>query len=196
MTALERFYRDIIEIYGHYFQIRFALIQCHLYLSGLVTGPSPVTASNDLRFGPDTNPNLPDATYRYETTFGDLIAASKGDGSLHITHGRSVVVLIVASWEDMYRSDIANEVGLDRANDVTSDVFRDLNRYRNAILHAGSELRDEPKAIHFFRKGEEVSLTHSHIERIFEVIVEDLNRIGRVYYHSDPTFSLDIPLHN
>ena len=195
MTELARFHKGIIEIYGHYSQTRFALIQCHLYLNGLVSRPGPVTASSDLRFGRYANPNLPDATYRYETTFGDLIVASKDDGYLHITHGRSVVVFIVESWEVEYRRRIANEVGLNGANDVTSDVFRDLNRYRNAILHTGSELRDEPRAIHFFRKGEEVSLTHEHMERIFEIVVEDLNRIGRDCYGTDPQFSFDIPLH-
>ena len=194
MNELASFHKAVMEIYGHYFLIRTALINYASFLSELVTGPSPATASLPLAYGPYVNPDLPGATYRYETTFGDAIAAARDDGPLHITHRRSVVVLIVASWEVEYRGRIAAELGLNEADDVKSDVFRDLTKYRNAILHAGGKLRDVPRAIHFFRKGEQVSLSQEHMERIFQIIVDDLNRIGREYYDSDPNFSLDIPL--
>ncbi len=106
-----------------------------------------------------------------------------------------MVVLIVASWEEAYRARIAEELGLTSKNAVRSDAFRDLNRLRNAILHTGGELRDEPRVICLFAVGEEVSLTHEHMEYIFEALVDALNRIGKDYYGIDPQFRFAIPMH-
>ena len=195
MNELASFHREIAGIYGHYIQTRFALLQFYYSMRKLVDGPGPITGPSPFSFGPHRDPNLPDASKRYETTAGNLIAASEFNGSLHTTLRRNVVVLIVASWEDGYRGPIANELGLDKI-ELTSDVFHDLNKYRNAILHASGELRSEPKVLNFFSRRDQVHLTHEHLERIFEVIVDDLNRIGREYYNSDPKFVLDIPLNN
>ena len=195
MTALALFHKEIIEMYGYYVQVRAAISRYHSFLSDLVVGPGPTTGSNDLFFAP-VDPNRPDARYRYRRTLGDLIEASGRNGILEVTHRRSVVVLIVASWEETYRERIAKELGLSDKNDVKSDAFRDLNRLRNAILHTGNELRDGLRAIRLFEVGEQVSLTHEHVDYIFEALVDALNRIGRDYYRRDPQFNFETPLHN
>ncbi|MCY4519254.1 MAG: hypothetical protein OXC13_00575, partial [Caldilineaceae bacterium] len=44
-------------------------------------------------------------------------------------------------------------------NDVQSDVFHDLNKYRQAILHRSNRLGSKPKALPYFKEGDEVSPT-------------------------------------
>ena len=94
-----------------------------------------------------------------------------------------------ALWEDEYRKRIATECGLKCKNDISSDVFHDLNKFRQAILHAGSRLDEETKAIHFFRKGDTVAFTENQMTELFAAIIEELNRIGNEYYNMNPGFS-------
>ena len=77
-------------------------------------------------------------------------------------------------------------------NDVQSDVFHDLNKYRQAILHRSNRLGSKPKALPYFKEGDEVSPTSDQIELIFRGLIDDeLNRIGREYYHTDLGFRFD-----
>ena len=106
----------------------------------------------------------------------------------------SVIAFSYALWEDQYRGRIAHECKLANKNKIKSDVFYDLNKYRQAILHSGGRLAAEPKVIRFFNRGEEVLLTDDHMYELFSLLVGELNRLGREYYRQDPQFSLDRPL--
>ena len=77
---------------------------------------------------------------------------------------------------------------------LESDVFQDVGVYRHAIIHRGNKLQKEPKVFLFFGKGEVVSLTDDHIDIIFRTVVDELNRIGREYYGTDPQFRFDRPM--
>ena len=179
-------------MFGYYIQVKAAIGQFHNWVSGMVSDST--THSNSLSFG-QTAPNLPDARYQYKRTFGEVIDASASDGPLEVTHRRSVIVLVVASWEDSYRTRIAKELGL-KKNDLKSDVVYDLNKYRQAILHAGGTLRTEPRVLQHFRKGDQVALTHEHILQVFRTLMDELNRISREFYGIDAQFMFDTPLNN
>ena len=101
-----------------------------------------------------------------------------------------------ALWEEEYRPEIAIECGLTSKDDVKSDVFHDLNKYRQAILHVSGRLDREPSVIHFFSEGEVVSLTKDHMHDLFSYLISDLNRIGETYYEVNLGLSLDKPLHD
>ena len=45
------------------------------------------------------------------------------------------------------------------------------------------------------KKGEQVLLTQAHIDKIFSILITEINRIGKIYYEQDPKFTLDVPLH-
>ena len=66
---------------------------------------------------------------------------------------------------------------------------------RQAIVHIGGRLDEEPRAIRIYRKGDVVSLTNEDMQRIFESVIDDLNRIGREHFRIDPRFSLYAPLY-
>ena len=105
-------------------------------------------------------------------------------------HRRSVIVVLVASWEDRFCKRIADECGIAK-DDVTSDLFHDLNRYRQAILHASGKLREDAKLLRFFRREDRVALTEDQMDSIFRMIIDELNRIGTEFYDSNPGFDFD-----
>lgn len=193
MKELTDFHDEIIDIYGYMVQVGVAISQWNKMLRSQLTSPK-TTPRNTMFFGKGA-PNVPGAKYQYKRTFGELVAASEKDGITSIVHRRSVVVLVVASWEDRYRKRIADECGLVK-NDVTSDLFHDLNRYRQAILHADGRLREKPKVLRFFRKGDRVALTGEQMDSIFRKLIDELNRIGTDFYGQDPRFDFDKQLDN
>ena len=127
--------------------------------------------------------------------FEDLIAAAEPDGTTVVISRPSAIVFAYALWEDRFRSSIARECGLSK-NELKSDVFRDLNKYRQAILHGGSKLRIEPRVIRAFRKGEELLLKDENMTDIFRASVDELNRIGEVHWRLNPRFDFEKPLNS
>ena len=188
MKELTHFHDEILDIYGYMVQVGAAIGKWQKLLSAQIASRQ-TTLRNTMFFG-NSDPNTPGAKYQYKRTLRDLIDASSKTGITSVIHRRSVVVLVVASWEDRYRKRIADECGLAK-NDVTSDVFHDLNRYRQAILHASGKLQKEPKALRFFRKGDEVALTDDQMDSIFRNLIDELNRIGTEIYGKNPRFSFD-----
>ena len=152
--------------------------------------------------GPDTevsvggkkmDPNNPDAKYEYTKTFGEFIDAFARNGSYATTRRRGLIALIYALREHRSRELIAQECNKTR-DEIESDVFHDLNKYRQAILHVGGKLDRKPKAIRFFGKGDVVSLTENHMEDLFRILIDELNRLGETYYGENPRLSLEKPL--
>ena len=107
---------------------------------------------------------------------------------------KSVIALSYAVWEDQYRSRIAHEVGL-KKNEIESDVFYDVNKYRQAILHAGGRLVARTRVFDFFKIGEEVLFTSEQTFEIFSKMILELNTIARRYYErNDTVFRLEYSL--
>ena len=175
-----------------------AFLTFHDVLSG-VGAESELNMSQRVKFGKGS-PNNPGAKYQYTKTYGQLIATFTRDGPHFQLHRKSVITLAYALWEDQYRQRMAEECCLvnDKGdvdkNKIESDVFQDLNKYRQAILHGSGKLDREPKVIRFFKKGNVVSFTSNQMHELFSILIEELNRIGETYYGENPRFSLDKPL--
>jgi len=193
MKELLALHEEIVAIYGYYVQVQTGVGEWHKLLKELVD-TQRTNSSNIVYFGRG-DPNSSDSRYQYVATIADLIDNSARTGRLSYIHRRSVIVFIVASWEDYYRGRIAQELRIERA-DVTSDVFRDLNKYRQAIVHARGILRANPKVILHFRRGDHVVLTDEHMDSIFRLIVDELNRLGRTLYNNEPGFKFNKGLSN
>ena len=192
MKELADLKQKLIDIYGYYVQVHAGVRFWNVRLNELVIS-GDIEPDSPANFGKN-DPNDVDTTYQYSMTVGDAIDQTSSDGAVLKMHRNSVIVLVVASWEDHYRGRIAKELGINK-NDMTSDIFYDLNKYRQAILHAGGQLRKEPKSIPLFRRGDEVALTDNHIEFIFRALIDELNRIGAYFYKKNPRFSFDKRLH-
>ncbi|MYB52828.1 MAG: hypothetical protein F4X77_11610 [Acidobacteriia bacterium] len=187
MKALRAFHDELVDIYGYLTQVNAALMMWRGFLNERVTGS---TTPKNTFFFVKGDPNQPDSTYQYRRTFAELVADVTEDGTTSVMHRRSVVVLLVASWEDRHRALIARECGL-KKNDLKSDLFHDLNRYRQAILHGGGRLREDAKKMPFFRKGERVNFASGHMDSMFRMVVDELNRLGVEHYDGNPGFTFD-----
>ena len=148
MQALTNLCNELVALYGYEVEVCAALHQWSEHLKVVLKHKKTKT----MFFGRD-DPNDPQAKFQYAKSFDDLIHASRKNG-IHVnTHRRSVVILIYAIWEDQYRGRIAYECGLPNKNGIESDVFHDVNKYRQAVLHAGGRLVGEPKVIDTARKS-------------------------------------------
>ena len=188
MNAIVALYHRLTDLYE--FQVETAAA-IRLWSNRLreITGTGNTSLDNRMFFGKD-DPNSPDALYQAVRTHRDLIHdASEGGRNLRL-HRNGAVTSAYALWEDQYRAAIASECNLPK-NAIESDVFQDLNKYRQAILHVDGKLDRRPKVMKFFKVGEVVSFTRDQMDSLFAELISELNRLGKTYYGQDPGLSLD-----
>ncbi|MDE0343017.1 MAG: hypothetical protein OXK82_07610 [Deltaproteobacteria bacterium] len=188
MQALKSLYDELVDLYGYQLQMNLSISEWHKLLDGL--GKKHATRrDNRVTFGED-DPNDPNATYKFSARYGSMLDANSPNGSNAQLMRCGVIVLAYSLWEDHYRGRIAAECGLQGKNDIESEVFRDLNIYRRAAVHTGRILRDRPKVLPFLSKGAALRFSPADMQRLFELLIDELNRLGRDYYHTNTSFSL------
>ena len=192
MQALTDFYRELIDLYAYQVETTQAILKWAELLSRLATREGS-SFENSLFFGRG-NPDDPNSKYQYARTFKELIRDSEEGARNFRLHRNGVIALAYTLWEVEYRQRIAIECGLTKSQ-VQSDVFQDLNKYRQAVLHVGGRLDREPKVMRFFAKGDVVSFTENQMHTLFSLLINELNRMGRKYCKQDPNLSLDKPFH-
>ena len=188
MKELRELHKELITLFAYYAELEGAVNTWHETLKSRV--PNAITSNSSLHIGRD-DPNDADAKFLYAKPFRIAIQDSAKDGSHVTTHRKAVIALTYAVWEDEYRARIAAACGYMNKNDIKSDIFHDLNIYRQAILHVNSRLDRETTVLDFFNKGESVSFTEDQMTELFSTLVKELNRIGEEYYKSDPGFSFE-----
>ena len=188
MEELNSLRNALVDLYGYKLEMGMAVGEWHKKMEQMFNAASTRPDQN-VTYGPD-NPNDPNATYHYRTTPRRLLHASGPDGLNKRLLHHSVIVYAYALWEDRYRQRIAQECQVAK-NDIESDVFYDLNTYRQAAVHSFQRVNRKPKILGFFTKGERIEFTAQQMQELFRELIAELNRIGRVYYGSDPAFSLD-----
>ena len=193
ISGLTRLYDELISIFASSVETEMGFLLLVQWLDDHLKEPG-VDASSIARLGKG-DPNPASAAYQYEKSFGALLQDSKEGGQNVRLHRYGIISLTYALWDEKYRKIIADECELTCKDEVKSDVFRDLNKYRQAILHAGGHLDSEPTKLSFFAKGDMVSFTKDQMQDLFAQLIEELNRIGDEYYCQNPGFTLDKPLH-
>ena len=193
MEALKELYERLIDLYAYNVDMDLALDCWRKFLeTELMQGGT--TPDNFIFFSHAGEPNQPGATYQVSRRLRSVIDNAKEDGRNVRFHRNAVVVLAYALWEDEYRGRIAEEckfTGRKAKNNIKSDVFRDLNRCRQAILHVSGRLDTGLLALRLFRTGDAVSFRSDQMYELFAALVRELNRIGEVYYEKNPEFIFD-----
>ena len=191
IQTLIALHRELMDLYEHQAETTQAIhTWANLLRNQATTGGT--TPENRLFFGRG-DPNDPGAMYQFERLYKDLIMDSEEGGRNIRLHRNGVIALTYSLWEVEYRDKIAKECGLTK-NDIKSDTFHDLNKYRQAVLKVGGRLDRQPKVLRFFKKGEVVSFTKDHMDDLFSALMDALNEIGRIYYEQNPGFRLDKPM--
>lgn len=82
------------------------------------------------------------------------------------------VALLYGAWEDRYRERVASGLGHPTKNGLKSDLFQDINKLRQAILHnqgKATEDVEKAKVIHWFRRDEDIFISR---ERARQLVIE------------------------
>ena len=196
MDALTDFHRQLIDIYATSVEIEAGIIRFSEWLGE----QERAIVNRDYRQKPVAvirdDPNSPSTKYQFKKTLGHLQADSMENGLNIQFHRKGVIALTYAIWEDNYRGKIAAECRLKsrKKNDVRSDVFADLNKYRQAILHVDGRLDRDSEILNFFVKGDVVEFSEPQMHELFAQLVEELNRIGGEYYGANPGLTFDSPI--
>lgn len=190
MTALNSYFDELVNLYGFVCETGAAAGKWREYLETSVSDSSKTNSQSTIFFGRQ-NPNDPNAKHQYSRTVGDLITNSQQNGHNQLQTRRMIVAFAYALWEDKYRKEIALECGLPNKNSVMSEVFYDLNMYRQAILHASGRMDRQPKTMIFFNKGEVVEFSEAQIYELFRALIDELNKLSEEYYKQPGNFSID-----
>lgn len=188
MTELAALRDALVDLYGYNVEMGMAIGEWRKMMERTFS-EFGTRSDNNVTYGPD-DPNDPEAVYQYRTTPRRLLSASGPNGINQRLLNHSVIVYAYSMWEDRYRQRIARECGISK-NDVESDVFYDLNTYRQAAVHSFQIIKREPRILTYFAEGDRMEFTAQQMQHLFRQLIDELNRIGAVYYGSDPGFSLD-----
>lgn len=93
----------------------------------------------------------------------------------------SFVVMTYQIWEDEYRKKIAERLGLDKKNDLKSDIFGDIRHYRTSIVHKNGKAVKECskcKILKPFGYNEEIIISNEDIKLITSEIELYINGLG------------------
>lgn len=124
-----------------------------------------------------------DGIVLHKSTMGDRLAACAEGGQNEITLSNLTLISIYAFWEDRTRGEIAKALGIDK-DSVESDLFGDMAKLRNIILHAGGVMDQRARSLRLLRwfvPGDKVIV---NADRLHEIIVlirqfpEGLRTIG------------------
>ena len=85
-----------------------------------------------------------DGNYHAKINMRELSKSVQKDGSYYDALAKSQIVLIFASWDEHYRTLIAQENNCGNAQ-ITSDLMGDIRLIRNCIIHNKSIITSEPK---------------------------------------------------
>lgn len=95
----------------------------------------------------------------------------------HKKMGRMLIVQIYSIWEDFYREEIAKCLDKNK-NDIKIDLFGDIAKYRNSIIHKNSKAVrkvNRNKVLKWFEYEDVIDPTTKQIEEMIGLIEKELN---------------------
>ena len=106
------------------------------------------------------------------STLGDRLNACASGGQNEITLSNLCLISIYSHWEDRARNEIAKALRID-GNSVQSDLFGDIAKMRNAILHAGGVIGASARALKvlkWFSSGDRVLINREKLHDVIKLI--------------------------
>jgi len=84
-----------------------------------------------------------------------------------------LLALLYGAWEERYREKVASSLGHSDKNVLRSDLFQDINKLRQAILHnEGKATADVERAkiIRWFRRGDDIFISRERVQQLLDEI--------------------------
>ena len=188
MKILDTFYLELVSIFGLCSELNAAQNNWQTHLKRAANVP-PTTIDSIMYFG-RSDPNNPNASYQYKRTLRDLCQNADKDGVNALLIRKMAVTFAYALWESKYRALIARESGK-TTNEIASKIFADLNKYRQAVLHANSRLDRATEVFQFCKVGEPLNLSEQNFYELFKLIVAELNHLAKEYHSLETGYDLD-----
>lgn len=107
----------------------------------------------------------------HRTTQGEFKRRTTSGGLDARLLGYMMVALLYGSWEDKCREKFALALGHSKKSDLQADVFGDLCKLRNAIVHnhgIATQDVESAKVLRWFRRGDSMFISHEHVDRLFD----------------------------
>jgi hypothetical protein len=119
----------------------------------------------------------------HQSTLGDRLSACAAGGQNEITLSNLCLISIYSFWEDRTREEIAKALGIEVAS-VQSDLFGDISKFRNIILHAGGIMDERARSLRvlkWFSIGDKILINRDKLHEIIVLIrqfPEGLTTVG------------------
>ncbi|MCX6120975.1 MAG: hypothetical protein NTX44_05105 [Ignavibacteriales bacterium] len=129
------------------------------------------------------NPNLPGSVILHRCTQGEYKQRNDKGGNNYKFIGNMCIVSIYQYWEDYYRSEIANSLGL-KKEALLVTVMGDLRILRRSIVHHnGIALQDIDKCevLKWFKYNNNIFIDELKMEEIVFHIQSQLIALGEQY---------------
>lgn len=128
------------------------------------------------------DPNHADARVLVEAPQGVVKVRNAKDGRNTHFLGQMLIVAIYQRWEDHYRDRIAGELGLWSKNELTSNLFGEIRRLRQAIVHNKGVVTSEGgdnRILRWFVRGEPATPNADQMKELFFLLVAELEDLAR-----------------
>lgn len=139
------------------------------------------------------NPNSPLATYQHKATFHDVLERTSKNGTGNILLYQAIIVFAYTHWEDTTRGHFAKAIGINK-NDVSSQIYSDLAKYRNSIAHNNGILKKAPETLKYISKGEPINLTQKDFQNLFSELIFELSSIASHHLNINYPFEFSLPM--
>jgi hypothetical protein len=183
VAICEEFMRFCYDLFGAYLdalagleQIRQHLVNCQRAKLAALKNTQPDKASEDFmdlqaldhRFAADQRG--PEELL-HRSTQGDFKRRTAPGGSDARFLSQMLLALVYGAWEDEYRERVASSLGHSEKNALASDLFQDINKLRQAILHnqgKATEDVEHAKIIPWFRRGDDIFISRERAQKLLD----------------------------
>lgn len=134
---------------------------------------------NQLWYYGKKHPESPDAYPLHQVTQANLKIRNSVNGENHRAIANIYVVQIYQSWDDCYRKQIADLMGL-KIKELQSNIMGDLRLIRHSIIHNRSIAQEEIEKctiLNWFSEGSEIFITPQQFEAIISYIYDDMKNL-------------------
>lgn len=166
------------EVYTFSALAQFGFIRFRHMLEDAVADPGrPTTVASAVFLGPG-NPNDADATFVTKLSTGEIIDKCASGGENEVQLSRLAILAAYAFWEHEARPNLAKALNMP-IQEISSAVFGDLNKYRQAISHSGSILDRKPEVLSFVGVGQPVSLRSGQLQELIFILTQEASVLSQ-----------------
>ena len=128
----------------------------------------------------DGDPNLPGTKVLIKGTQGAVKVRNTKNGPNAAFLARMLIVAVYQLWDEHYRAQFAAVAGKD-ASAVKSDLFGDLRRYRQSVVHNRSAAISDVSKNHvltWFTPGQVISPTVAQMQALIGLIATEVEALA------------------